>query len=734
MIRFGIRLALASGRETMIRLVMIAAAVALGVGLLLTTLAGVNAVQAQYTRSAWLYPSGGADVAVSTADPVLWTGRDTYYDRATISRLDVAATGPTSPIPPGIPRLPGPGEFYASPALDALLRVAPANQLGDRFAGRQIGIIGDSALPGPDALLAIVGNTPDALARVPDVQRLTSIGTELPASRVAAFARALDLVLSVVAGGLIFPLLMFIGNATRLSAARREQRFAAMRLVGATPGQVSVVAAVEATISAAIGAVLGFGLFFLIREPAAAIPFAGAAFFPEDMSLTVADALAVLIGVPAAAALAARFSLRRVRVSPLGVSRRVTPRPPSAFRLIPLGLGLAELGFFVVVGVPATSHAQVLVFLPGFLVIMVGLVVAGPWLTMVGARAVARRTKRAASLIAARRLADNPKSGFRSVSGLILALFVASVAIGVITTINIHRGGPLVGPSATSLVQRTPAESAVVPDGLRLDLRSIPGVQRVAVIRDASNDLPAMVIHGWTLTNLVSCADIAGHPDFGSCAPGAEVAAVIEDLSLETHWPASDKTWPTVHVSTETLARLPIKSVVVGTDGSSAALERARTTLAIAYPQAERYASTDAEHETDVRSLLNGWRQLADVVILASLVVAGSSLAVSAVGGLSDRRRPFGMLRLTGVPLRLLRRVIALETAVPLLIAAGVAIGTGFLAAHLFLTAQMSYSLRLPTVTYFVFVLGGLAVSLGIVASTLPLLRRITGPETVRNE
>jgi hypothetical protein len=734
MIRFGVRLALASGRETVVRLVVIAAAVALGVGLLLTTLAGINAVQAQYTRSAWLYPGGDADIAVSTADPVLWTERDTYYDRTTISRLDVAATGPTSPVPPGIPRLPGAGEFYASPALDALLRTVPADQLGDRFGGHQIGVIGNSALSGPGALLAIVGNTPDELARVPNVQRLTRIRTELSASQTANFARALDLVLSVVAGGLIFPLLMFIGNATRLSAARREQRFAAMRLVGATPRQVSVVAAVEATISAAIGAVLGFGLFFLIRDPAAAIPFTGAPFFPADMSLNVADVLAILVGVPAAAALAARFSLRRVHISPLGVTRRVTSLPPSAYRLIPLGLGLAELGFFTVVSVPGSSNAQVLVFLPGFLVVMVGLVVAGPWLTMVGARVVARHTKRAASLIAARRLADNPKSGFRSVSGLILALFVASVAIGVITTINFQRGGPLVGPAATNLAQLAPPETTAVPDALRADLRSIPGVQRVAVVRDAPNDLPGTVIHGWNLTNLVSCADIAGHPDFGTCAPGAEVAAVFGNLAFVSSWPASDKTWPTVHISADALARLPISSVVVGTDGSPAALERARTTLTTGYPEAERYASTDAEHETDATSLLNGWRQLADVVILASLVVAGSSLAVSTVGGLSDRRRPFSMLRLTGVPLRLLRRVVALETAVPLLIAAVVAIGTGFLAAHLFLTAQMGYSLRPPTVMYFVFVLGGLVVSLGIVASTLPLLRRITGPETARNE
>ena len=58
---------------------------------------------------------------------------------------------------------------------------------------------------------------------------------------------------------------------------------------------------------------------------------------------------------------------------------------------------------------------------------MAGLVIAGPWLTMVGSRLMARRTSRPAALIAGRRLADNPQAGFRAISGLVLALFVTSV-------------------------------------------------------------------------------------------------------------------------------------------------------------------------------------------------------------------------------------------------------------------------------------------------------------------
>jgi ABC-type cobalamin/Fe3+-siderophores transport system ATPase subunit len=103
-------------------------------------------------------------------------------------------------------------------------------------------------------------------------------------------------------------------------------------------------------------------------------------------------------------------------------------------------------------------------------------------------------------------------------------------------------------------------------------------------------------------------------------------------------------------------------------------------------------------------------------------------------GGISDRRRPFSLLRLTGVPLAVLRRVMLIETAVPLLTVAAVAIATGLLAAQLFLQAQFDYSLHAPGTGYYLLVLLGLAASLAVIASALPLLNRTTGPETTRNE
>lgn len=732
MIRFGLRLTLAGGREALVRLVIIAVAMALGVGMLLTAVAGINGVRTQNDRYGWAN-SGSAAQSATAPDPLWWQLRIDGYRGQTIGRVDLAATGPRSPVPPGLPRLPGPGEFYASPALSRLLGTVPVAELGDRFPGRQVGTVGPAALPSPDSLVVVVGYRAEELANRPGIARvgtfLTAAPTSCPEGCWSGIPTAgLQLILVVVALGLIFPLLILIGTTTRLAAARREQRFAAMRLVGATPRQVAVVSAVEATVSAVAGTALGFGLFFLFRDWLAGMPFTGAPFFPSDLSLSLVQVLAVAIGVPVAAALAARFALRRVRISPLGVSRRVTPKPPRVYRLLPLAVGVAELAWFVGRR-PSTTNGQIMAFLPGFLIVMTGLVIAGPWLTMVAARLIARRASRPATLIAARRLGDDPKAGFRAVSGLMLALFVTSVAVGVIGTIVGNRGTPAEGADRETVFtlfrDRGSAPTQPVPAGLT----DIPGVLATVVTRVAPAGVgppPGL----YTPDALASCADIARIPGARPCTPGARTGWVWAGLGGPEDWTG---TWPVAEVAPSELTKLRAASLLVETDGSGAAVERVRTLVGNAYPMLWPPA-TDAEWAAESARVLIGWQRLAGVVIVISLVIAGCSLAVSVAGGLNDRKRPFSMLRLTGVSLPTLRRVVALESATPLLAAAVVAIGAGLLSAHLFLTAQLDYSLRVPGASYFGVVVAGLVVSLGVIASTMPLLRRITGPEAARNE
>ncbi|MFC0507461.1 FtsX-like permease family protein [Micromonospora costi] len=732
MIRFALRLSLAGGREAAGRLVIIATAVALGVGMLLATLAGMNAVDAQNGRYAWLNTAVEASSPDASADPMWWLIREDFHQGRSIGRVEVAALGPDAPVPPGIPRLPGPGEFYVSPALGELLSSTPAAELGDRFPGHEVGTIGRAGLPSPDSLLIVIGRTPAELEPL-GAQQVTRIMTVSPSQcsngcYVGINRDGMALVLSVVAAALLFPVLIFIGTATRLAATRREQRFAAMRLVGATPRQISVISAVESTMAAAAGTLAGFGLFFAIRPALAAIPFTGEPFFTADLSLTVADVLLVALGTPLGAVVASWLALRRVQISPLGVSRRVTPKPPRAWRLVPLVAGLAELTYFIGRR-PATTNGQLTAYLSGFLLILVGLVLAGPWLTMVSARVLARRAGRPATLIAARRLADNPRAGFRSVSGLIVALFVTSVATGTITTYVANRGEPRTDSvAATSLSKSFRPEDGPPPTAEQIpaELAAIPGVRSVTLVH--TNPDP----DGWR--GVVTCAELERLAVFGSCPAGARVASVTDDLIGMRAFDLTNDTyvWDAADIDPAAVDRQPILSVVVDTTSRSA-FERARTTLIDAFP-AGRYPVSTAEWESSSARLMRQFQQLANVVMLASLPIAGCSLAVSVAGGLSDRKRPFSMLRLTGVRLRTLRRVVALETVTPLLLVAAVAIGMGLLAAHLFLRAQLDYTLRAPETSFYLMVAGGLAVSLGIIASTLPLLRRITGPETARNE
>jgi hypothetical protein len=759
MIRLGLRLTLAGGRDAAARLAMIATAVAVGAGLLLISLAGMNAVNAQNARYAWLNTGTGTATRANaitgssssgrsaTPAPLWWSLRADMFHGQIVGRVEVAGTGPDSPVPPGIPHLPGPGEYYASPALSTLLRSVPGAQLGDRYPGQQIGTIGPSALPAPNTLLIIIGDTADDLAQQPGATRVTSIETTTPSGcngeycAVAAGinANGISLILSVVVLGLLFPVLIFIGTATRLSAARREQRFAAMRLVGATPRQVSVISAVESVLAAFAGVAAGFGLFYALRPAAATYPFTGAPFFTSDLSLNLTDILLLAVGVPVAAAVAARLALRRVHISPLGVSRRVTPAAPRAWRLVPLLAGVAELAVVLAVGAPPTSVGQMKAYLPGFLLILAGLVTAGPWLTMTGARAMARRARRPAALIAARRLADDPRAGFRTISGLVLALFVSTVALAVITSIAANRSAPggVIGNDVLfDHFTNGPDDSGsppALPAAALADLGSVPGVQGVTQIH--TNPFGSTVdLGGATLpAGLASCAELARVPALGHCPPGAVAAAVpAGGFVWDAQGSQSAIVWPAADISAERLAALPVRTVAVGTDGSATAIERARTLLESANPPREGPPETIREMFS--HNDTSEWQQLANVMILASLVVAGCTLAVSVVGGLSERRRPFSLLRLTGVPLGMLRRVIALESAVPLLVVALVSIAAAFVAAQLFLRAQMGYTLRPPGVPYYVTVLAGLAGSLGIIAGTLPLLKRITGPDTARNE
>jgi hypothetical protein len=417
--------------------------------------------------------------------------------------------------------------------------------------------------------------------------------------------------------------------------------------------------------------------------------------------------------------------------------------------LVPALAGLVELSVFAYlhdIGAHSGTSpgVEAVAYLLGVLLVMSGLVIAGPWLTMLASRLLVRRANRPATLIAARRLGDNPKASFRAISGLVLAVFVGSCATGIIaTTVADNIRGGVDARLSHALVDLVAGPDqrhriSVLPPAVSRGLASIPGVTGTAVIRDEPVAGPGgnqpQAPYG-PINQVILCRELVQNPALGHCPVGASAAFVAPQFGggAPGATPMSRTTWPAAPITPARLRHLPIDTIVVSTDGSTAAVERARTVLDRALPSTFA-AETVSEINADNSRLLSNYERLAEIVILASLPIAGASLAVSIAGGLAERKRPFGLLRLTGAPLRVLRRVIGVEAAAPMLVTAAVSLGAGLLVAQLFVRAQLYETLQPPGLAFYVIILVGLVAALLIIGSTLPLLDRLTSPDAVRIE
>jgi hypothetical protein len=717
-IRLAARLAVSGGRESVIRLALTAIGVAIGTTLLLIAAAADPAIRAQQRHTAWQDTVADPAAREGTGDPLLWWVSDDAVDGRTMTVLRVAATGPDAPALLGLDHVPSPGEVYVSPALADLLDELPAERLADRFPSAPAGTVGDDYLAGPDDLVAVVGVPADLLRRM-DAPEIHRVSTD---PRPYQFTDFLRVVFGVGAVGLLMPILVFVSTSTRVGAARREQRFAALRLAGATPRQVNVVAAVEAGAAAIVGVALGVVGFELARPHVAGVEIAGHPSFVADVRVAPALLGLILVAIPVLAVAAAMVSLRRLQVSPLGVARRA-PRPrPTVRRLLPLAAGTA--GFVVALGqaVRSTSggNAVLVPVMATFALMIYGIVAAGPWFTLLIARALGWTRTRASLLLAGRRLEDDPAGGFRAVSGLVLAVFVASVFSGVTPALldaeRTDDGDGLV--DATTLVAGLPSGTSAAAAATALDRAVSIGAGPGVILHEVPD--PAA---GGSESRLAVCSDLETIDVAAACPVGgtAWVDTGLDHLRVE---PAP--------YSPEEAAAMPAEMLVVTTDGSAAATDRVRTTLQQALPGAE--TRLGAEENAEVNRQLVQLNRLANIALAITLTIAGCGLAVAVAAGIIERKRPFALLRLGGMHLAELQRTAMLEAAAPLLLIALASAALGLATAAVIVMIAGGLPWQPPSLGYWAGLVGGLVVALGVAAATLPLLGRATAPSAVRFE
>lgn len=182
-----------------------------------------------------------------------------------------------------------------------------------------------------------------------------------------------------------------------------------------------------------------------------------------------------------------------------------------------------------------------------------------------------------------------------------------------------------------------------------------------------------------------------------------------------------------------TLDQLVPVVIMVDTDGTPGAIDRARTALNTSGITATPgTAPTDLELQSSAR-LVQELAVLAYLGMVIAVVVAGVSLAVGTASAVLDRKKVLGLMRLMGMPTSALRRIILGEAAVPLLTVLALSIGLGFLVAWLVVTGiDDSYDVTWPGIDYFIALGISLILALAAVTATFGLIQRNITPTTTR--
>lgn len=237
---------------------------------------------------------------------------------------------------------------------------------------------------------------------------------------------AFVLTLAFVAAALLLPAVWTLAQAAvRLAIARRDDRLAALRLAGATRGQVTAMAMLDAVAQALAGVLVGAGLALAVTPVIARVEFQGMPFTVAELLPPVWVWLAAGAAVVTIALVAALASLQRVHVTPLGVAQRVGAKRLSLWRIGGFALAIAA---YVVVSVLHLIPVELSVSIVLISIVVLSYGLIGPLVIQGVAWLVAKGARSPATLLAARRVVDDPRGAFNIVGAMAIAVMAGGFA------------------------------------------------------------------------------------------------------------------------------------------------------------------------------------------------------------------------------------------------------------------------------------------------------------------
>ena len=738
-----------SGRQSMMRLGLTAAAISLGIVMLCYIAAGVNGLVGHQNRA---IISNAILTAKRTPQNPQATGQEplkaggiergnkTEWRGKTISVISLQGTEKSVKF--AKMDTPKAGEYYLSKGLAAAIAEHPEDKLLERFGNltTNLGTLPEDYTTSPDDLSLVKGVSAEEVEKADQYAKKSgqpSDYTNVYITDVNGKAQSvgfdpISLMLLVVGGSiLLFPIVTFVAVATQLGGAQREKRYAALRLVGATKGQVARVLLLESLLASLVGVVLGLVIFALTQSSLYGFSYGGMRFWPADLALQWHQYV-VIVGVTLGLTTYVNWRrMRKAQLSPLGVSRLAEKtKKLRMWRVIPLAFGLSIFGWMAskpghdwITERSSESSIPTFILLAALLSVMFGLVLAGGWLTNKIARIVARYARSGSALIAGKRIAVHSQTVFRSVSGVVLALFAGSFYLSAVSGIDALNASSVANNGYSQL--RSNAVAITSQDHtLQSDLQKVLSEQPYI-----TNVAPMYPVAGGNgrITRAIRCSDLAIYTDH-SCPNGAQ----------GDHYALLDFNGPVV--KTVSLAEQPVntngpKDYLLTVAHNDDVEKVSALTYARQTPQDFLYIrSGDFEKHPQINPIIKNFAEMAYAGMGVTLFVAVASLIVSTIGGLFERRRSLYTLRLGGMRLGQLKRLIMTESLVPLLSVSLLSCAIGVWVGTVFITT-FSASLK-PTLSplYFGIVGGGLVAAIIGIYLVLPMVRKLTDPEANQTE
>lgn len=552
-------------------------------------------------------------------------------------------------------------------------------------------------------------------------------------------------------------LALFVGgfviyNTFSVIVAQRLRELAVMSAIGATPKQIKRSLRWEGILIGLIGSVLGviagFALTFVlialleafnVELPGSGLKVSGAVVVQGVLLGTIITWLSVTVPARRAARTEPIEALRSAAADTAALSRA-----RGIWSAILVVIGLALLLF-------AGTAALIAV---GALLLFIGVIIAGPFLAVGGAKLVRPLLSRLGleGRLAVDNTARNPTRTATTANALVIGVFLVTLvtvagssvkdfAVGEIKKLQsadfiVVSDGGSVDPNLTKAFERVDGVKAVVP--FRRETVTVNGKQTTL----SAGDLP----------KIVKIADVKAESGSLNDLTGETIAVTQPDKGK------APKVGSTVTVRTTTGKRADLKVVAVlkssidsqltGAFTDKAAFDRLAGDVAptVAFIDTDSGAQSDTKKDLEkiadtrpditvsagnvlgqvIGSVFDFLIKAVDGLLLMSVLVALIGIINTLSLSILERRRELGLLRVVGMLDKRVQRMVRLESVVIAALGTGIGLVVGLVLAWSVIhsidrLSEASVPFHLPWGMLALII--GLGLALGLLASLVPARR-----------